>query len=196
MKRIVPSSIFSSSPLRLGLVFILFANSFYTVYAQSNTTPKLEERRKGTEKLGFLVGEWESETWYYLDGKRPSEPEKGTYKAEWTLNGAFITDDISAAHQGNPYLGKSYHTYNPNTKLFETYYFDSDGLVVLYPNGKWENTQTLVFSGKDADHSRVIEKRTYFQIHSTDSFDLVEKQDYGDGKGFVTVLEVKYQRKR
>ncbi|UJH67199.1 hypothetical protein [Allomuricauda sp. SCSIO 65647] len=40
----------------------------------------------------------------------------------------------------------------------------------------------------------IIEEYTYFQINSSDSFDLVEKQDYGDGKGFVTILEVKYKR--
>lgn len=155
---------------------------------------KLELRKEGVQKLGFLIGNWESETWFYIDGKRPEEPEKGTYTAEWTLNGAFVTDDISASHQGVRYLGKSYHSYNPHTQRFETWYFDSDGLVVLYPNGRWQDDKTLVFTGKDADPSGVVEKRTYFQITSADSFNLLEKQDYGDGKGFVTVLEVSYTR--
>ncbi len=174
------------------LAFSGYSQSMETITAKATT--QLEQKKQGTKKLDFLVGEWESETWYHHNGKRPERPEKGTYKAEWTLNGAFITDAISASHQGKMYLGKSYHSYNPHTQLFETWYFDSDGLVVLYPNGQWEDSKTLVFIGKDANPSGVVEKRTYFKVHSPDSFDLVEKQDYGDGKGLVTVLEVKYKR--
>ncbi len=44
-----------------------------------------------------------------------------------------------------------------------------------------------IFKGKDVNPSKVLEKRTYFQINSPDSFDLIEKQDYGDGNGFVNV---------
>lgn len=169
-------------------------------YSQTNdSTPttalsKLEQKREGTKKLAFLIGDWATETWFYSDGRRPKRPEKGTYKAYWTLNNTFITDDINALHNGEEYLGKGYHSYNPKTKLYETWYFDSDGIVVRYPNGEWQDEKTLVFKGKDVNLSGIVEKRTYFQINSSDSFDLVEKQDYGDGKGFVTVLEVKYKR--
>ena len=167
----------------MGLCFLAL---FWVIIAisQSNPTEKLDwetakkEKLEGTKKLAFLIGEWESETWFYVDGKRPEEPEKGTYKAAWALNGAFVTDDIAATHQGEQYLGKGYHSYNPHTQLF----------------GKWEDDKTLVFSGKDANPSGVVAKKTYFSIHSPSAFDLIEKQDYGDGKGFVTVLQVNYKR--
>ncbi len=183
----------------MGLCFLALFWVFIAI-SQSNPTEKLDwetakkEKLEGTKKLAFLIGEWESETWFYVDGKRPEESEKGRYKAAWALNGAFVTDDIVATHQGEQYLGKGYHSYNPHTQLFETWYFDSDGLVVLYPNGKWEDDKTLVFSGKDANPSGVVAKKTYFSIHSASAFDLIEKQDYGDGKGFVTVLQVNYKR--
>ncbi|MDC6364571.1 MULTISPECIES: DUF1579 family protein [Flavobacteriaceae] len=185
-------------PMAMNMVFLLLLH-FGMVNAQEK--PKTMDwetakkaRLEGTKKLAFLIGEWKSETWFYKEGKRPEQPEVGSYKAEWSLNGAFISDDISATHQGNVYLGKSYHSFNPYTQLFETWYFDSDGLVVLYPNGKWEDSNTLVFSGKDVNPSGIVAKKTYFKINSPDSFDLIEKQDYGDGKGFVAVLEVKYKR--
>ncbi len=183
--------------IRVGLTMLaLLAVSLSSGSAQTKDLSDLELRRQGTQKLGFLVGEWETETWFYWDGKRPETPEKGTYSASWTLHDTFVTDDIRTLHNGNEYLGRGFHSYNPTTQKYETWYFDSDGIVVLYPNGQWEDDNTLVFKGRDANPSGVVEKHTYFQISSPDSFDLVEKQDYGDGRGFVTVLEVKYQRVR
>ena len=160
----------------------------------SNTTLALEQKIKGTQKLDFLIGEWETESWFYWNGKRPNKPEKGSYKAYYTLNKTFVTDDIQAKHNGYDYLGKGFHSYNPKTQHYETWYFDSDGIVVFYPGGYWEDDNTLVFKGKDVNPGKIVEKRTYFKINSPDSFDLIEKQDYGDGNGFVTVLEVKYKR--
>lgn len=159
-----------------------------------NTTLASEQKIKGTQKLGFLIGDWETESWFYWNGKRPDKTEKGNYKAYYTLNKAFVTDDIQARHNGKDYLGKGFHSYNPQTQHYETWYFDSDGIVVFYPGGYWEDDSTLVFKGKDVNPSKIVEKRTYFKINSPDSFDLIEKQDYGDGNGFVTVLEVKYKR--
>ena len=101
----------------------------------SNRASTLEKKIKGTQKLDFLIGEWETESWFYGDGKRPKKPEKGSYKAAFTLNGAFVTDDIQAKHNGEDYMGKGFHSYNPGTQRYETWYFDSDGLVVLYPDG-------------------------------------------------------------
>lgn len=189
------SIILTNSNVVFWVLFLFGAVMYAQDIAQGMDVETAKKaRQNGTKKLAFLIGEWKSQTWFYFDGKKPKEPEEGTYKAEWALNESFVTDDIVASHQGKLYLGKSYHSYNPYTQSFETWYFDSDGLVVLYPNGKWKDSKTLVFSGKDANPNGVVEKRTYFQINSQDSFDLVEKQDYGDGKGFVTVLEVSYIR--
>ncbi len=187
---------------KITYVLCLSALTVVLSYSQTKedtptaTRSKLEQKREGTQKLDFLVGEWKTETWFYGDGKRPDKPEKGTYSAYWTLNNTFITDDILAFHNGETYLGKGYHSYNPDTQRYETWYFDSDGMVVRYPNGKWVDENTLVFKGKDVHPSGIVEKHTYFQIISPDAFELVEKQDYGDGNGFVTVLEVKYKRLR
>ena len=57
-----------------------------------------------------------------------------------------------------------------------------------------EDERTLVFVGKDTHESGIEEKRTYFSIKSKVAFSLIEKQDYGDWKGLVTVLEVEYRR--
>jgi hypothetical protein len=178
---------------RLALQALIFL--LLTASAAQSMPDEKQRRREGVARLHFMLGEWRTTEWLYENGRKPDQPVRGWQRVTLVLDGLFVRQEIiSPVGSKTPYQGHGYLSFNPKTQQYETWYFDNDGVTVIYDGGVWRDDKTLIFTGRDATPGKVKEKRTIFTRLSAHAYELREEQDYGDGKGFVTVLEVVHRR--
>lgn len=134
--------------------------------------------------LSHWVGAWDTELTVKPNAGSPGGVRaKGTATAEWVLDGRFVQETWTFdPGDGTPPLsGSSMMTYDARAKLYRTWMFLSNG-VVLESEGRWdEKSRTLTSTSRAADGGGPVGTVTAtFAADRSQSWSSIDKD--GDGK--------------
>lgn len=141
-------------------------------------------------QLDFWIGDWEA---FGKNGQKA-----GDSKISLILDSCIILEEWTSANktQGIRYAGKSFNTYNTNTKQWQQTWVDNVGGSTEYLRGKFENNsiiyQTAPFPF--AKDTMAIRKLTFTNLSSSRvrQFGEISKDN---GVSWVIEFDLEYRRK-
>lgn len=118
--------------------------------------------------------------------------QAGTSRVEKILNGFVLQENWTSASGGN---GKSWNTYDPNSKRWRQHWVDDSGRVVDYVDGVREgNHLTVTTRQSGADGRTVLNRMTFFDIDPTHVRQLGETSA-DEGATWKSTFDLMYTRK-
>jgi hypothetical protein len=141
-------------------------------------------------KFDFWVGEWEA---FGINGSKA-----GDSKISVILDSCVILEEWTSAgtQQGLRYAGKSYNTYNNNTKQWQQTWVDNAGASTEYLEGTYGDGKIIFKSRpfKFKKDSFAIRRLTFSKINN-DKLRQHGEISKDEGKSFVTEYDLEYRRK-
>ncbi len=170
----------------MRIVLLLFVLAFNTVAAQQQL-PKPCSADPVYRQFDFWIGDWDV---YALNGKKAGES-----KIELILDSCIILENWKSA--GSNYAGKSFNTYNAQTKQWQQTWVDNVGGSTEYLQGKFENNKMvfLTTSFPFSKDSMAIRRLTFYN-QSREKVRQHGEITKNNGNSWVTEYDLEYRRKK
>ena len=144
--------------MKLSKITIVLLLTTFSVFSQ-----KPCEKDTTYNQFDFWVGEW---TVYGLKGNIA-----GHSKISKILDNCIVLEEWTSANKvpsGLIYAGKSYNTYNSNTKQWQQTWVDNVGGSTEYLFGKFENNKMEFLTNEFQldEKTKAIRKLTFFKLQN------------------------------
>ena len=177
------------SRTKLGFTMIV-------VLVGATSTAVCQSRTEQHEKLGFLVGEWQTT---HTAPSREGEPTviKGEAAITWVLGGAWLRHDFQADFPGR---GRVFTThminYSPSKKKYNFYMFDHFGGEAGVFYGDWVSEMVLVVTAtfEEDDGSLGYQKFTVTRVSNNEIW--FSRAFSDDGNHYHFEVKGVYTRKK
>lgn len=166
----------------------LICISFFTVITASAQKPCSNPVYR---QFDFWVGEWEA---YATNGKKA-----GDSKISVILDSCIILEEwtSTAVTQGLRFAGKSFNTYNANTRQWQQTWVDNAAGSTEYLEGKFEDRK-IIFLTKPfpfAQDSMAIRRLTFFNL-GADKVRQLGEISKDNSTTWLTEYDLEYRRKK
>lgn len=142
-------------------------------------------------QFDFWIGEWEA---FGKDGEKA-----GDSKISLILDSCVILEEWTSesVQQGPRYAGKSFNTYNGNTKQWQQTWVDNAGGSNEYLTGKFESNSIIYTSTpfKFRKDTMAIRKMTFFNLN-TNTLRQLGEISKDKGISWSTEYDLEYRRKK
>jgi len=162
---------------------LLFASAF----CNAQTAPNPCSTDPIYRQFDFWIGEWEV---YGVKGQKA-----GDSKIELILDSCVILENWRSAKVN--YSGKSFNTYNAQTKQWQQTWVDNVGGSTEFLEGKYEQDK-MVFTTKPFPFSKdtiAVRKLSFYKI-SADKVRQHGEISKDNGKTWLTEYDLEYRRKK
>lgn len=142
-------------------------------------------------QFDFWLGEWDA---FGVNGKKA-----GDSKISLILDSCIILEEWASANvtQGIRYAGKSFNTYNNNTKQWQQTWVDNVGGSTEFLTGKFENDKIIFQTGSFlfSKDTMAIRKLTFYNLgkEKVRQHGEISKDD---GRTWTTEYDLEYRRKK
>lgn len=142
-------------------------------------------------QFDFWLGEWEA---FSTNGKKA-----GDSKISLILDSCIVLEEWTSANstQGIRYAGKSFNTYNRNTKQWQQTWVDNVGGSTEYLQGVFENNKIIFLTGSFpfSKDTMAIRRLTFYDLGKE------KVRQHGEiskdaGKIWITEYDLEYRRKK
>lgn len=169
---------------KLFLTAIIFSLAFTTGAQRPCSDPVYRQ-------FDFWLGEWEA---YGLNGKKA-----GDSKISLILDSCIVLEEWTSAsmNRGIRYAGKSFNTYNRQTRQWQQTWVDNAGGSTEYLEGKFENNK-LVFRTKPFAYSKdtmAIRQLSFYHLGPDKVRQHGEISKDGQ-RTWVTEYDLEYRRRK
>ncbi len=142
-------------------------------------------------QFDFWIGEWD------VYGKTGAKA--GDSKISLILDSCIILEEWTSAgsNQGVRYAGKSFNTWNRNTKQWQQTWVDNTGGSTEYLEGKYDD-QKIIFQTKPFSFSKdtiAVRKLTFFNL-TPDKVRQFAEITKDNGVTWQTEYDLEYRRKK
>lgn len=169
--------------MRILILFLLISSG---IKAQKLPCSSPEYR-----KFDFWIGEWEA---FGKDGSKA-----GDSKISVILDSCIILEEWTSAslQRGLRYAGKSFNTFNVETKQWQQTWVDNTGNTTFYSTGKSE-TNSIVFNTAPFHISKdsLALRRLSFHKISNEKVRQHGEISKDNGTSWVTEYDLEYRRKK
>jgi hypothetical protein len=98
------------------------------------------------------AGTWEAEMSQWMDPAAPPEKVMAKEVCAMTMNGLYLTSNMTSTMMGQPMMGQSTLGYDNAKKMFVSTWIDNLGSGIIYMTGTYdEATKTMSMKGKQTD---------------------------------------------
>jgi len=134
----------------------------------------------------FWIGDWEA---FGPKGKA------GESKISLILDSCVLLEEWTSMQQG--YAGKSFNTYNPQTKMWQQTWVDNKGGITEYNSSTWENNRmVLTTANKSQGEEKWLMQRMTFTRLSDDKVRQFGENSVDGGKTWTTSFDLEYRRRK
>ena len=170
-------------------VFLVMFGLFVHVKAESQSPPCGADAVY--RQFDFWLGSWEA--------FGPKGKKAGDSKISLILDSCIVLEEwTSASVQKNlRYQGKSFNTYNAQTKQWQQTWVDNTGSTTHYLKGKAE-TNKIIFEtipSSDITDTSGINRLTFFKLDA-DKVRQLGEVSKDKGKTWITQYDLEYRRKK
>jgi len=142
-------------------------------------------------QFDFWIGEW--------DVYAPTGTKAGDSKISLILDSCIILEEWTSAgsNQGLRFAGKSFNTWNKNTKQWQQTWVDNTGGSTEYLEGKYD-AQKIIFQTKPFPFSKdtiAVRKLTFFNL-SPDKVRQFAEITKDNGVTWQTEYDLEYRRRK
>jgi hypothetical protein len=141
-------------------------------------------------KFDFWIGEWEV---FNLKGQKA-----GDSKISLLLDSCIILEEWTSAtiQKGLRYSGKSYNSYNRQTKNWQQFWVDNTGGSTFYNHGSLQQNK-MVFQTENirVNDSTLLTQRLTFYDLGPDKVRQHGETSTDNGQGWKTSYDLEYRRK-
>lgn len=142
-------------------------------------------------QFDFWIGEWD------VYGKNGTKA--GDSKISLILDSCIILEEWTSAgsNQGLRYAGKSFNTWNRNTKQWQQTWVDNTGGSTEYLEGKYDENK-IIFQTKPFPFSKdtiAVRKLTFFNL-SADKVRQFAEITKDNGASWQTEYDLEYRRRK
>ncbi|MDX2046281.1 MAG: hypothetical protein SFU87_05815 [Chitinophagaceae bacterium] len=171
--------------MKNSIAFSIFFSLCLSVFAQKPCSTG------AYRQFDFWLGEWEA---FGVNGKKA-----GDSKISLVLDSCIILEEWTSAsvNRGIRYAGKSFNTYNNNTKQWQQTWVDNVGGSAEYSEGKYENNK-IIFKTKPFPFSKdtlAVRKLTFYNL-GPDKVRQHGEISKDDGRNWATEYDLEYRRKK
>ena len=154
--------------------------------AQTSTLPRPCATNNIYRFFDFWIGEWEA---FGAKGKA------GESKISLILDSCVILEEWTSMQQG--YAGKSFNTYNPQSKMWQQTWVDNRGGLTEYSNSVWEKDKMILTSANQSlpDGKQLIQRMTFTKL-SNDKVRQHGENSNDGGKTWTTTFDLEYRRRK
>jgi hypothetical protein len=176
-------------PQSIVLAIILLVISSNSLSAQTQRKPPCS--RPEYRQFDFWLGEWEA---FGIKGNKA-----GDSKISLILDSCIILEEwTSASGQGGlRYAGKSFNTYNAQTKQWQQTWVDNAGGTTEYLKGRFEENKIIFMSNsfKISKDSFAVRRLTFYNL-GPDKVRQHGEVSKDEGKTWITEYDLEYRRRR
>ncbi len=135
----------------------------------------------------FWIGEWEA---FGKDGKKA-----GDSRISVLLDSCVIFEEWTGAQGG--YAGKSFNTYNTQTKMWQQTWVDNKGGITEYNNSTWEKNKMIVTTNNLTQPNGTTQmlRMTFTKLDEHTVRQFGETSADG-GHTWTTSFDLEYRRKK
>jgi hypothetical protein len=167
------------------IVFTVAVSLYFATKAQKPCS------RPEYRQFDFWIGEWEA---FGKNGQKA-----GDSKISLILDSCIILEEWTSAtiNRGIRYAGKSFNTYNANTKQWQQTWVDNAGGSNEYLKGKFEDNK-IIYSSSPFSFNKdtmAIRKMTFTNL-SQDKLRQHGEISKDNGVSWVTEYDLEYRRKK
>ena len=147
-------------------------------------------------KLAALVGNWKTESKFWMDPSKAPEVSKGTARNQWALGKRFIEQEYRGKVMGQAFQGSGLLGYDKVKKQYFSTWADSMGTGIMISEGSYDAANKQIdmtgkFSCPLTDSDRSARTLTRFVNKNEFVFEMFDKGP--DGKEFKT-MEITYKK--
>lgn len=183
-----PGLIMKNAMYKFSISLLL---SLIQLSSYSQTAPKLPCSRPEYRQFDFWIGEWEA---FGKNGQKA-----GDSKISLILDSCIILEEWTSAsvNQGIRYAGKSFNTWNTDTKQWQQTWVDNVGGTNEYLQGKFEDNKIIYTSSPFpvSKDTMAIRKMTFTNL-SPEKLRQHGEISKNNGISWTTEYELEYRRKK
>ena len=175
----------------VGCIFIIVPQPAFAIAAvRQNLSPCYH---KELDSLGFLAGDWIVEA-NVKTGDDKWEQSSATSQIKPDLSGCLFVERFAGSRAGHSFSSLGIMGFNSVSGKLQRVWSDSEhGILILY-EGHRNGKEMILYSEVVLNGNRVKLRHAYLDI-TRDSFRLESARSQDDGKTWITVSKLQYQRK-
>lgn len=147
--------------LTAALVLSLTGWAVQDSKSQSSFAPPVE-----VKKLDFLAGSWSADQKVYMPGSTTAQTSSALVQCQWVLLGRFLSYRYQTSFPGmGDFQGQMLFTYDPETKSYRSWWFDSMSSQVSESEGNFEGSKLIMVSKpEEVPGMGLTSMRTTFEL--------------------------------